>query len=351
MSEKVINIDDLTRAAKHYDPVLKTLPFLQLEPVLASLGIRFLEVKDGDNIEVNFERKGGLVKPYAVSTSDKDADQSEVGKFVEMALTPKKAYCALKDHIDNYETVKVLSNAGETVDQQKKNHPLERLILESKVRTVGEDLIDALFHSARDEDDASPMGISDGFFTLQTAFVAAGDIAAAKRNLREVGSLAAPDAGDEETFVAYTNLVNWLRAQHPIMKKNAVNLYLPTGVMLNVKDAASNKYRRIDRVSAPVLTELLREDTLIKNLNIVSDPCLGTGTRIFITTPGNLDYGMTKQSDKQFVQIRTPYADPNWVQFWIQFKLGQRFRVLHEKMFCMSEGTVESLSLSGDYTS
>jgi len=348
---KIINIDDLTRAAKHYDPVLKTLPFMQLEPVLTALGIRFLEVKDGDNIEVNFERKGGIVKPYAVSTSDQDADQSEVGKFVEMALTPKKAYCALKDHIDNYETVKVLGNAGEDIDQQKKNHPLEKLILESKIRTVGEDLVDALFHSERDTTDESPMGISDGFYTIQTARVAAGDISEAKGNLRVIGSLAAPDAGDEETFVAYANMVAWLRSQHPILKKNAVNLYMPTGIMLNVKDAASNKYRRIDRVSGPVLQELLREDTLIKNLNIVTDACLGTGTRVFLTAPGNLDYGMTKKSDKQFVQIRTPYKDPNWVQFWMQFKLGQRIRVLHEKMFCMSEGTVESLSLSGDYTS
>lgn len=348
---KIINIDDLHRAAKHYDPVLKTLPFVQLEPVLANLGIRFLEVLDGDNIEVNFERNGSFLKPYSVGTSDKDADDKEAGRFTEMPLTPKKAYCALKDHIDNYETVKVLGNAGEQIDQEKKNHPLEKLILESKIRTVGEDLVDALFHSTRDEQDASPMGISDGFFTLQTAFVGTGDIAEAKGNLRTVGSLAAPAAGNEETFVAFSNIVKWLRAMHPSMRKNAMNLYMPTGIAMNIKDAASNKYRRLDRVNLAVLQELLREETLIKGLNIIEDACLGTGTRVFVTAPGNLDYGMTKKSNKQFVQIRTPYKDPNWVQFWMQLKVGQRIRVLHEKMFCMSEGTVESLSLSGDYQS
>ena len=87
---KIINIDDLHRAAKHYDPVLKTLPFVQLEPVLANLGIRFLEVLDGDNIEVNFERNGSFLKPYSVGTSDKDADDKEAGRFTEMPLTPKK---------------------------------------------------------------------------------------------------------------------------------------------------------------------------------------------------------------------------------------------------------------------
>lgn len=348
---KIINIDDLNREAKNYDPVLKTLPFNELEPVLTEMGVRLLEVKDGENIEVNFERRGGLVKPYKASTSDKDADQKEVGKFVEMSLIPKKSYCALKDHIDNYEDVKVLGNGGEQIDQQKKNHPLERLILESKVKTVSEDLVDACFHSERDEEDESPMGISDGFYTIQTKFVANGAISEAKGNLRVVGSLAAPDPEDDEDVAAFKNIVAWLRGAHPMLKKYPCNLHITTNVALAVKDAAANKFRRLDRVSMNVLQEILREETLIKNLNIKSDPALGTGTRLFLTAPGNLDYGMTKTGDKQFVQIRQPYPDPNWIQFWMQFKVGQRIRVLHEKVFMMSEGSVQSLSLAGDYQS
>lgn len=349
MPPVIINTDSISRAAKQYDPLLKALPFATLDPVLTDLGINLLEVGDGENIETTFERNGKLIKPYVASTSDKDADEKEIGRFVEMPLQTKKAYAALKDHIDNYTSEKVVINDVNKVDQATKKHPLEMLILNEKVKTVAEDQIDAMFHSKFDTSDESPMGISDGFYTLQDNFVTAGDIAASKGNIVACGSLAAP--ANESDITAFKSILAWLRSGDEFLKNQNVNLYIPGGVLLNIRDAAANKFRYLNDVNVNTLEQILREHALIKSLNIKTHYCMGSGTRIFLTVNGNLDYGMSKRSDSQFVQVRNPYKDPNWVQFWLQFRVGQRIKNIHRKKFMMSDGTVTSVSLSGDYQS
>lgn len=344
---KIVNTTDLTRAAKQYDPLLKTLPYNTLEPVLTELGINLLEVSEGDNIEITFERKGGLIKPYKATTSSLDASESEIGKFVEMALTPKKAYAALKDHIDNYSDKIVLNNVRK-VDQQAKKHPLEALILMEKVKTVGEDIIDAMFHSARDEDDASPMGISDGWYTLMAALIVSGDIATGSGNYASSGDFDAPSS--ESDYTAFSRMVDWIRQADLTLRKNPCNLYLPTGVLQNVTDACANKFRYINDINLSILQEKLRDKAVAPGLNIKTHPCLGTGDGIFLSAVGNLDLGMTTKGDKEFVQVRNPYTDPNWVQFWLQFMIGQRIKSVHKKKFFMNEGTHVALELSGDYS-
>ncbi len=344
---KIVNTTDLTRAAKQYDPLLKTLPYSTLDPVLTDLGINLLEVGDGENIEITFERKGGLIKPYVASTVDQDAAETEIGKFVEMTLQTKKAFAAIKDHIDNY-TDKIVLNNVNKVNQQTKQHPLEALILMEKVKTVGEDIIDAMFHSAFNTGDLSPMGISDGFYTKMEAFVSAGEISAANKNYASSGGFAAP--ADETDYEAFQYLVAWLRQADPTLRRQNINLYLPGGVLLNVRDAAANKFRYINDVNTNALQQLLREHALCPNLNIKTHPCLGTGAGIFLTEVGNLDLGMSTKGDSEFVQVRSPYNDPNWVQFWLQFRIGQRIKSIHRKKFFMDEGTHIALSLAGDYS-
>lgn len=346
---QIVNVESITRAAKQYDPMLKMLPFATLDPVLTDLGINLLEVGDGENIETTIERNGKLIKPYVATNSDKDADEKEILSFSEMPLQTKKVYAALKDHIDNYTQEKVVMNDVNKVDQQTKKHPLEILILTEKVKTVAEDQIDALFHSKFDTSDQSPLGISDGFYTLQDNFIADGKISEAKGNLVACGALTAP--ANESDYTAFKNLVTWLRAAHAMLKNQNVNLYIPGPTLLNVRDSAANKFRYLNDVSTDTLQAILREHALIKNLNIKTHYCLGTGTRLFLTVNGNLDYGMSRRSDSQYVQIRQPYNDPNWIQFWLQFRVGQRIKSIHPKSFVMSDGTTASVSLSGDYQS
>jgi hypothetical protein len=128
-----------------------------------------------------------------------------------------------------------------------------------------------------------------------------------------------------------------------------VVLYIPFDSLYNVKDALENKKTSYKDVTFAGLLTQLREDCGIPNLQIVSHYALGTGDRLILTEPGNLDLGMNSFSDVGFVQVRNPYEDANDVQFWLQFEIGMRIKQLHKRGFMISDGTVTANPLSGDY--
>lgn len=222
----VVNIEGLTQAAKTYDPILKTLPSLTLAPKLEKLGINLLEVSDGENIEITQERRGGILKPMSLTADDNvDASNEELIRFKEMGLTPKKAYAALKDNIENYTSQKKVLNNVMKVNEQTKQHPFEAQIIMAKIITVGEDQIDSLFHAKRDEADLSPLGITDGYYTLQDKFVAAAEISEAKKNLITIGALTTP--ATEDDLVAWKSILAWIRSLNPTLRNSQFMVYIP----------------------------------------------------------------------------------------------------------------------------
>ena len=185
----IINTASLNRTSEQYNPTLQLLPFMMLEPTMIELHINLLEVASKDT-KVTFLRKGNVSKPYVAGV----IDYGDLGKAVERTLEVLPAYAALKDHIMNYKSKLIATNAinREKIDNQSKKHPLEFLILEEKVKTVGEDIISALFHATRNESDKSPLGMFDGFNKKILDGVSSGEIAVAKGNQYNTGAIKAP---------------------------------------------------------------------------------------------------------------------------------------------------------------
>jgi hypothetical protein len=116
-----------------------------------------------------------------------------------------------------------------------------------------------------------------------------------------------------------------------------------------VKDALENKKTSYKDVSFANVQSQLQEDCMLPKLQIVSHYALGIGDRLILTEPGNLDLGMNTFSDAGFVQVRAPYEDPNEVQFWMQWEIGMRIKNINKRGFMVSDGSVLSNPLSGDY--
>lgn len=345
----VVNITQLQRVNETYQKDFMVLPYALLIPALQELKISMLEVNNRDIVVVK-ERKGGLSRPYVGTDLQYKA---EVMRLKERILQTEMAYAAVKDDITNYKEKKVLFDAAKNkINHKTKEHPLERDIITDQIITVGEDILDALFHATRDLDDQSPMGMADGFNTLLDKLILAGEISQPKGNLVGCGSLGAPepaDMGITGDFVAYTSLRDWLRNIDPKWRNKPVVLYIPNDSLANVKDALENKKAFHADVTFEAVLTSLREDCAIPNLQIVSHYALGTGDRLILTEPGNFDLGMNTFSDAGFVQVRTPYENPNWVQYWMQWEIGMRVKNLHKRGFMMSDGTVTANPLSGDY--
>lgn len=342
----LIDISALVREAKTYEPALQLLPFTTLMEPLQKLGINLVDVQD-KNVFVSFHRKGGLSRPYVAGNPNDSFDAGAIGKVLEHELAVKPCVLPIVENVRNYKNYAVISNQPGT-DNQTKKHPLERVILENVVKTVSEDTIDAMFHAKFDTTDATPMGMFDGFGELIDDEIAATTISEANGNLFPTGALA--DVTNTSDTNTIDKIVAFVRAANPKLKKNA-NLMIDPTTLYYAMRALENKVSLHQLVTLEALVAYIRSVAIAPNLNIVTDESLGTGGRLILTAPFNMELGMRTRSDVDFVQVRNFYDDPNWVQYWCQFEAGTRIRETHEKMFQVNDQTNTAVSLSGDYRS
>jgi len=344
-----VNITSLTRAAEKYDPDFKVLPYVALMAAMQELGIRMVKVNYKDTI-IEQQRKGGITKPYEAGTTDVSSElEGEIMKLKERSLIVEPGYCAIKDNIQNYREKQVLFDpTKDIVNNKTKKHPLEKEIIAVKIKTVAEDIIDALFHGERDITDKSPSGLMNGFDYLIDQAVASGELSAANGNYIDSGSLAAPSDASDTT--AIDNLVTWLRKRALRFGKNPV-LRMPIDTYHNVADALENKLKYKSDINADVVLAYLRDKARMPRLKLLTSEAMGTGDRIHLSENGIFDFGMNTPGDERFVQVRSPYEDPNEAQFWMQFESGCRINSFHEKMFMCNQGTATANELSGDYLS
>jgi len=340
-----VNITGLQRAAQTYQKDFMLLPYALLIPVLQELKISMLEVNNKDIVIVK-ERAGGAARPYVAGANNY---KNEISRLIERELQTYRAVAPIKDNITNYSTKQVLFDASKNkVNNQSKQHPLERDIIADIITTVGEDIIDCLFHAVRNVSDQTPQGMANGFYTIADALIVAGEISTPKGNLVACGDLTAPANATDLT--AFNSLRDWLRNIDPKWRQKNAVLYIPYSALINVKDSLENKKTSYKDVTFASLLTQLQEDCGIPNLQMVSHYCLGIGDRLMLTEPGNLDLGMNTFGDAGFVQVRSPFEDPNEIQFWNQFEIGMRIKNLNKRGFMMSDGSVTGNELSGDYT-
>jgi len=343
---KVVNVESLQRASIQYDPILRTLPFMELRGRLAAMGIRFIS---SDKIlkEVEMQRKGGLAKPYVPGATIEYED--ELMKLREAVLTPEWGKCCIKENIMNYEDVNVVSNSPENVDPVTKKHPLELIIIQNQVKTVNEDLLDALYFMERDADDKSPYGLANGINYLIDAEIADAKISAALGNLYATGAIVAPATSADTA--AYDQLVAFVRSADRFLRRNGI-LKMTPKVYFYATDALKNKLKVNDVVQPSLFMQMLTADTdSPSTMKLSVEDEMGSGDRVILTLPDNFDFSLWTESAGNFCQVRNPYEDPNDVQFWMQFKTGTRVRSIHRKSFLVNDGTAVANQLSGDYLS
>ncbi len=341
-----VNLTNLTRNAVVYDNVLRELPYFQLMEVSKKLKINIQKVK-GEHIIISKRRKADFIRPYKAGLTLEN--KAELLKFDEMKLKPQRIYAELNENITSYEEKNVLSNAGEPVDNKSKKHPLEFLILKDLVLSVSEDVLFNMFHAQRDADTASAATSFNGFFHTLDLLMTAERISAANKNLKTTGAFALAVDNPDTSFANYTRMVNFLKSAHPLLRRGKVLLYASEGPMSFVRDDFRKMVKAFDYPSMEQVVDKLRADANIPQLEIITDECFGTGDRLTLTKPGNFDFGVGEETDKQYVQVRNPYTDPNIVQYWIQAAYDTRIQDVHEKVFMTNEQKNVGLNLAGDY--
>jgi len=335
----VIDISALQESAINFDRELKTLPYAVLRETLGLHGINVISGIQNKDVITNYFRKGGIAKPYVPGT----VEDNDVAKTQERILQTRKAYANVRDEPSRFKKTIV----GPDILLWKnvsKQHPWHVIMLQTIITTFSEDIIDALFPAKYDATDRSPMGLFDGFDTLIDADVTAGLVSTAEKNIVNTGNILKPTSDTDVS--AYDKLEAFYRAANPFLRKAETNLLVPFHMGDAYDLAYFNKYK-----TKPTMDNFGRSilDSSGGRCRIIRSLAMGTGQRIMLTVPGNLDFGLDTESDDKFVQVRDIEADPNFVQFWIQADYGCRIRNVHPKVFQINEGTPVGNMMSGDY--
>ena len=207
-----------------------------------------------------------------------------------------------------------------------------------------------MFHADRDVDVNSPATAFNGFFTQMDMLRLNGDICAANGNFRLSGTFEIPTS--ETDYTAYENLVEWVGGAHPLLRSSsggAPILYAPESVLKAARAAYKLKTKAYGDPSMEQMVSALREDSRTPALQVVTHEAIGTGSRLTMMKPNNLELGWNTQKAAQFVDVRDIFDDPNEVQFWLQAAYDTRVIDVHQKLFMTNEQTNSSLILSGDY--
>lgn len=328
------DITSLTETAIRYQRDLRYLPYATLAPVLGQLGITLYPGVQNKDVLTNFLRAAGIARPYVSGT----IEESEVGKVEEKTLEIHLAYANVKDNIQRYKKTTV----GPDVllgKNKSKTHPWQMVMLTSIIRTFSEDILDALFHAVRNTATRTPMGLFNGYNKIVDDAVTAESIAAAQGNYYETGAISSSNA--------YEKLENMYRSAHPMLRIRPSIMLVPFHIGDKYDDAFFEKFKY-----KPTMDNYGRSVIQASNgmCSIVRTP-YQAGSRVMIYAPGNLHFGMDNLSDADFVQVRTPYQDPNDVQFWLQAGYGTRIASVHPKVFMVNDQNDAAAAYSGDYIS
>lgn len=343
---KVLNVAGLSNAAKEFDPILRTLPFIALEATAAKLRLNIQRVEN-EHVIVSMRRKAGGTIPYAIGTAFNA--QTEIAKFFESTLKPELVAYEVNENITNYRDKQVLVQAGTTLDLKSKVHPQEQLILMAMVKSHSEDVTFAMFHAERNNAVLTPMTSMTGFYPALDLLVTAGHVAAGNGNLKTTGAFAAPVASDT---VAYDKLVEFIGSAHPLLKSTIggiPQLLIAQSALVNVRDAYRNKVKAYQMPTMAQVIESLKEDAFCPSLVVDTDESLGSGSKVILQKVGNMDLGFNTSKSEQFVQVRNIDRDPNVVQYWLEAAYGVRIREVHKKSFQTNEQVNTRIDLSGDY--
>jgi hypothetical protein len=276
--------------------------------------------------------------------------KAEIMKFREASLKPELVYAATRDNITNYTDKQVLVAAGKPLDHKSKQHPLEKMIVESEVVSHAEDVLFSLFHAERENSTHSPMTAFTGFFSMLDYLTTEGDISALAGNLKTTGAFTTPTTDTD--YQAYEKLVVFVQSAHPLLRSSigGTPQLLCTETVTNAaRKALQNKLKYQEYPTTARLLECLRSDANCATLEIKTHECLGTGSKLILQKAGNMDIGMNTNKSNKFMDVRDPFEDPNEIQFWIQAAYGTRVRQIDRKVFQMNEQKNTALDLSGDY--
>jgi len=311
----------LIDAGIKYRKDLLTMPVAELADILQYM---FLETGlQGKRIGGRLETDAQL-RPYRTTKGASDNTTIEAYEFEVF----------LGDVVKEFDPNAILGTLyTESTQKKPTDREVARLVALRMAKRVGEAIYDAMFTAVRKADGETTADLFNGFSTQATAAVTAGTLSAEKKNYQDLTSevISAANAGDI-LKAAY-------RSINPLLKKQKVNMYLPTSILEMYED-----WYQAEFGTAPWNDGF---DQSKKTLVGSSGKCsfvpldnMEGQDYIFISVKENMIVGVDQESDKETVKIRE-CDNPKLVQFFMMAFFGVGFDTLDSRYLCVLKFTTE----------
>ena len=337
---KFIGLENVKSVADKLSPNIVMGPAWYMKDEIDRLGIK---VETGVQYQLTktvFAGKGGQTRRKEVG----NVQESKLGYMFSRKLTANICVHRVRVNEDTFKekpgNIAINGNAAPHFEKTEE-------FMNKEAQLFSEDVwIYIIGGDAASNDEE--MNLFDGMITVQNIDINDGVVSETAKNLIPSGVFDAPQS--EGDSAAYDEFVAWHNKWDKKLKKQKVNVYLPTDIAQAIANAYEQKHR-----SHKSVTELdngnyqIKSDGLQKLTFIPMDEI--KGTRVFATIPGNMILGVNNESDDSFVDIeKEPSRDTKEYVFQIQGIFGFMIEDPSARAFVTNGGTAEMEFNSGDYT-
>jgi len=337
---KFIGLENVQSVANKLSPNIVMGPAFYMKEEIDRLGIK---VETGVQYQLTktvFAGKGGQTRKKEVG----NVQESKLGYMFSRKLTANICVHRVRVNEDVFKekpgNIAINGNAAPHFERTEE-------FMNKEAQLFSEDIWNNVIGGDAASND-NEMNLFDGLITVQNIDINDGVVSEAAGNLVPSGVFDGPQS--EGDCAAYDEFVKWHNAWDKKLKKQKVNVYLPTDIAQAIADAYEQKHR-----SHKSVTELdngnyqIKSDGLSKLTFIPMDEI--KGNRVFATIPGNLILGVNNESDDSFVDVeKEPSHDTKEYVMQIQGIFGFMIEDPSARAFVTNGGTAEMEFNSGDYT-
>jgi hypothetical protein len=301
--------EQLVQAGIKYKKELLTMPVAVLYDVL-----QYMSLKTG----LQGKEIGGVLttdaqlRPYR---SAKDASDNT-------KIEPYEWETFLGDVVKEFDPNAILGTLyTEATNKKPNDREISRLVALEMAKKVGEALYDAMFTAVRNPAGNATADLFNGFSTLASTAVTAQKLKASLGNYQDLSA----------TPLSVNNVGDVLKAAyrkcHKLLKKQNVNMFLPTSILEMYED-----WFQVEYGHAPWNDDFTQRKLIGSRGKCTFVPLDNMEDQdfIYITVRENMKVGVDQESDKENVRIRE-CDNPKMVQFFMMAYFGVGFDNLDAK--------------------
>lgn len=337
---KFIGLENVQSVANKLSPNIVFGPAYYMKDELDRLGIK---VETGVQYQLTktvFAGKGGQTRRKEVG----NVKESKLGYLFSRKLTANICVHRIRCNEDDFKekpgNIAINGNAAMHFEKTEE-------FMTEQAKLFSQDIFNNIIGGDATSSDES-MNLFDGLLTVMATDINDGTVNQAAKNLVPSGVFDGPQSeGDSAAFEAFKA---WHNGWSKELKKQKVNVYLPTDIAQAIADAYEQKHR-----SHKSVTDLdngnyqIKSDGLSKLTFIPVDEI--KGNLVFATIEGNLLLGVNNESDDSFVDVeREPSQDTKDLVMQIQGIFGFMLVDPTARAFVTNGGAAEMEFNSGDYT-